>query len=597
MADANIIAPVSQSTATSGVSPQSPPPSEPGATVSGTIIGKDTNGNFLLRTPNGNLSLQSNLPLTYNSDIVIKFGQSETPGSNAKIISVNGEPFAEFLHTQQPEGDSISGNLLAQTSQSTKVPPENTQSQPQNIIRAVVVPTPTGNVVQPQTQQTNTGNVLANGANVIIRLPDVQETQTASPLEQANLPLPVKTVTETVQQISVETPAPKTTVAAQQEVVPVHAPNLQPTTANVSMQPYDSAARQQSANEPAQPAISSNPLYAAYSKQIAASIPQSEQPQATNQSAPGKTIQGQIITSGKGGTVTIQTQSGVVTLQADTVSSEQAAKLVTGTNVIIEPADNFAQTVLQAAIPQTPATFPEIAASWNSFKEIINLLNSNNEPVVNNTHAEPQKGNSLLSRLPVLGENFVSASLSFIKTLASGNANKILGDDSISNIRQNGRADLIQKFFGELANLTGIFSAKPEQQQTGWAASLVPFVFQGEVQQARIYVKRDAQNRKQSPDGQSANGTRFVVEVDLSEFGGVQMDGLVRRKQANTIFDLMIRSRNDFSSEEKSEITSIYNNAAAQTGFNGSIAFQVTNDFPIKPMDDILANKSSVITA
>jgi hypothetical protein len=89
---------------------------------------------------------------------------------------------------------------------------------------------------------------------------------------------------------------------------------------------------------------------------------------------------------------------------------------------------------------------------------------------------------------------------------------------------------------------------------------------------------------------------RFVMEVDLSELGPLQMDGLVRAKDKGLAFDLIIRSRTAFSTEDQAEMNIIYNSAAELTGFKGSLSFQTSHNFPVKPLDEILANQSRAIT-
>jgi hypothetical protein len=86
-----------------------------GSTISGTIAGKDANGNFLLRTASqGTLTLRSSTPLTYNSDVTVHIDTANANATTARIISVNGEPFSSFAAPDTPNSDSVSQTLLTQ---------------------------------------------------------------------------------------------------------------------------------------------------------------------------------------------------------------------------------------------------------------------------------------------------------------------------------------------------------------------------------------------------------------------------------------------------------------------------------------------------
>lgn len=653
MADPNLIAPLSQTTPTTPIGSQVQGAGEPSLLVSGTIIGKDANGNFLLRTDNGNLSLQSNLPLTYNSDVVIKLDQGQQPGqaTSAKIVSVNGEPIATFTQPGQQENDTVSNSLLTNTTTTsqtltntsqTQAPTTENQTTPTNTVRAVVVSAP---VAQPQTQTAATQTpALTNGTNVVIRLPQntpqpqpatqVTVSQTPTQASSQTPTTPTTTPPATTAQAAVtQTNAPETNAVAQtpqpQTPVPLNAapapqapqaPAAQPAQAQAQSPantvdaavPAPAVKVQQVAIESQTPVAQStlpqttpqlaspppppvsNPLYSAYIKQTVATLQQSGSQAdpvlaaiAVAPSQKANVVQGQVTSVNKDGTVTIQTPSGPVTLEPE--SAADTAKLSVGQSITIELPET-AQSSQQAGASSVPASFAEIASSWDTLKQIINVVNQD----ASNSSGSQADTNGLLARLPTLGPQFVSSSLSFVSALAGGNVNKILGDDTVNALKNNGRTDLIQKFAAELSTVSD-YSSKPGQQGTNWQSSFLPFVYQGELQQARLYVKRDGQNNKKG-GGAKAGGVRFVVEVSLSEFGGMQLDGLVRQKQANTIFDLMIRSRNAFSAQDQADITSIYKNAAEQTGFKGTLTFQVTNNFPVKPLEDILLGKDTSIT-
>ena len=620
MANVTIIPPAQVSAVTAGSSQtqsateagSSPVNLTPGAVLSGTITGKDSNGNFLLRTGQGTISLHSDTPLTYNSDVVIRLGSS---GNNARIISVNGEPFATFSAPDAEASDSLSPALLAQTGA-----PDAAATSAS--INAVIVSAP---AAEPTASATN-APALSSGSNVVIHVtaPSAGSTPAvASPATETQPANAVSGTTAGTAQIAAPQAAavaeeplaaaspPPANNAQQTAIIPNNA--LQSPSTTTSTTPVaqttvlekataivtPEAPPPVAATAPPENLPPANNLYAVYAKQSAAptstpAVPSPASPAtppaattAAPQTAPAPAstpapaatlIQGQVTSANANGTTTVQTPLGTVTLKAD--ASGISLPLAPGTSVTIEvPPSLIPAQILSSA----PATLTELANSWQTLNDIITVTQAGN----------PQAAQALTARLPQLGPEFAATSTSFIAAVASGNARKLLGDDVVETLRQSGRADLVEKFSSEAGTLSQAFN--PSEQKPGlqpsWQSFFLPFVFQESVQQARLYVKRDNPKKGRGTDDKQGDDTRFVVEVELSELGPMQMDGLVRKKEQDIAFDLMIRSHTAFSKEQMADITDLYSGAAELTGFKGAIGFQVVKDFPVKPLEETLIGK------
>jgi hypothetical protein len=608
-----------------------------GTLLSGTIIGKDASGNFLLRTLQGNFSLHSTTPLTYNSDVTIRIDTANGSGSNARIVSVNGEPFSSFSAPVTPEGDSVSPALLlpanaaepsapTQTIQAVVVSTTQTEGNtPQNVSQpltpgstitinvpnapeaqqtATNVPTPAAppdntvpaNVAkllqpasgQPVTPQTVTTASLPtnNSANISVpQTPASTSSSSAPQTETANIipaAISPNATAQTIAQAANTAAQPVTTTqpsatptqtttnaSTPSATLPENPPPVTQATTNTSTIPTSQGV---TANVNAQTTVPDPSLYNAYKQPVAASA---NVPTGTNVAQPNS-LQGTVISTNENNVVTLQTPTGTVTAQIPPGSPP----LATGAAVTIDLPAAIVPLVISQPLSSGPASLPELAGNWQTLSDILDVVSASNIPAAS----------TLRAQLPQLGADFLSSSFAFISNLARADAKKILGDDIINNLRQNGRVDLVQKFTSEVSDLSQAFAGIPTKQLS-WQMILMPFVFQGEVEQARLYVKRDGGNKKERKTHKDNGDTRFIVEVDLSETGPLQLDGLVRQKQDTTLFDLMVRSKQPFSSQQQAEITSIYNNAAELTGFNGAVQFQVSHDFPVKPLDDIESGK------
>src|SRR5579872_1903111 len=160
MAEVTIVPPAQvQTVAPAGGQPPQATPQpnlSPGTLVSGTIAGRDANGNYLLKTPQGIFTLQSATPLTYNSDVTIRIGANLAGSTSARIVTVNGEPFLQFSAPAPATSDSVSQALLTQPTEPSAPP------LPPGVLRAVVVQAPP--------PQAPAATALTQGSAVTVRL-------------------------------------------------------------------------------------------------------------------------------------------------------------------------------------------------------------------------------------------------------------------------------------------------------------------------------------------------------------------------------------------------------------------------------------------
>jgi hypothetical protein len=141
----------------------------------------------------------------------------------------------------------------------------------------------------------------------------------------------------------------------------------------------------------------------------------------------------------------------------------------------------------------------------------------------------------------------------------------------------------------EFSSLKG---AMADVQPPQWSFMLVP-VMKGDEMQNMRWFKR----KQDAEDGSNREGTRFVVELETDSLGNLQLDGLFFNQPREKQFDLVIRSTNPFTDDEKENITGIYNSYGEISGYRGSLRFEEVSTFPVHPMQDILEGEHGEISA
>ncbi len=89
-------------------------------------------------------------------------------------------------------------------------------------------------------------------------------------------------------------------------------------------------------------------------------------------------------------------------------------------------------------------------------------------------------------------------------------------------------------------------------------------------------------------------GARFIIDLELSHLGRIQIDGLTRKTNKN--FDLIIRSERDLGNQIKKQINTIYLNFSKIMTFSGQISFQVNKKFAEINLTHLKGNNFKGIT-
>ena len=115
-----------------------------------------------------------------------------------------------------------------------------------------------------------------------------------------------------------------------------------------------------------------------------------------------------------------------------------------------------------------------------------------------------------------------------------------------------------------------------------WRLFFIPLLGGDQVQQLRLFLRHGQQGSGGGGGGEEDDEpTRFVVELELSRLGDLQLDGLVRDKR----FDLILRTRAPLPEFMRRDIAQIFQDANGATGYAGNIGFQSSTAWRFMPIE------------
>ncbi len=197
---------------------------------------------------------------------------------------------------------------------------------------------------------------------------------------------------------------------------------------------------------------------------------------------------------------------------------------------------------------------------WPVLQEIAQILAQASAPIA-------QAFSNMIPN-PAAPQQMAPAALFFLAAMRGGDVEGWLGGRATDALRRAGRGDLITRLSQEGATLSRM-GAEPLGQE--WKATSLPLSWQEQILKIPVYYKRSEDERgtgNERGDGM----VRFVINLDLSRMGKMQMDALYR--EAAKRFDLILRSTQPFTKAAEHEMRGIFAGALEDLGLRGEMGFQ-----------------------
>ncbi len=508
-----------------------------GTLIEGNISGEQTKGMFRVNIPQGSFVMKTNAPLPRNAALVLQlvsFGQK----AHLQIISINGKPSLLALRQPRILNKTVNGPVAGGTPTSSPVGKGGKAS-----------PAPAPAFVALRKGATLTATLLKPPAG-----PGEGAAKDAAGTKSkinATTPTTAKGTTRAIPSIRTTTalqgggkpgsttPAGSSAGAAGKGAFPTANPFT--TRAKPVAFPVGSQMKVK---------VLSLNLASQQSARVTTVTASPARPPTPTALVPGSNITGVVTGKTSLGQPILKTNVGALSLATRTPAPVGSTMTLEITSELTAPRHT----------PATTKTIREVmiqSRTWPSLEEAMKVLEDISpaiaQQVTNTVIAQPN------TRLAANMMFFMSA-------LVGGNISSWIGDGALRTI-QRFKPELVEKLKGDFKSLEKM--AK-EPARGDWRISLIP-IYAGEgIEQIRFMTRNLGD--EETDENEETEGTRFVVDVNLSHIGRLQLDGLVQDKGKR--LDLIVRSDSVLSANMRDDIRGIFRHAGDIANISGGVTFQ-----------------------
>ena len=536
-----------------------------GVTLVGIVAGNDKNGNLIVRLAGNDLILSSPLALSKNAQLTLKI--DNVSGSFvATLLSVDGK-------TPATQPQTISNQLQQNPNALLKNPADTAKNafENPNILKVISVLNQGAGKIAPQATSQQTATIVAKSD--IVTLTSPQTTGVKAILVTAT-PEIVQSLKASLALNDSKTASATLTESLPEEVKPGAVLNLKITNAQ---NPKEQAVQGENKVLPGQEWMKEKGVPNANTKDPVKQMATNLQQLVQNFAASFKPLPNGniflnaiVIDTKPNGELLVETRFGKMIIDA----GSQYNNVQKGAVLHLELTSFTQMPKDEINLPEEELPLKTLARNWPALKELAD-------------HLAPQLGTAMPNKLAGIDNIFAGRMAAFMNAVKSGNIRDWLGANNYDALESDETGSAI---IGKLKHDMGILRELNTQTTFDgkWQTMLFPVYDGRELHQARLHVKYlpDENNKPERKVG-----TRFIVELDTSTFGEIQMDGLVHNNVASKYFDMIIRTHKPLAPEIESNIRQIFTDAGQITGFRGDIEFATMREFPLKIFDQLIEKK------
>ncbi len=207
----------------------------------------------------------------------------------------------------------------------------------------------------------------------------------------------------------------------------------------------------------------------------------------------------------------------------------------------------------------TPAdNAPLDAKDWPALRQIMAAIAA----------TDPELAHTLANTILPRPNRKLGAALTFLlSAMRGGDARGWLGEEAVSVLERNGRSGLLKQLEEKFRDAQ---RQSAEPMPGDWRPFTVP-LFEGQTPHPiDLYIHAFQGDEGNGGAEGERSGNRFLIDLELSHFGPLQLDGLVQSRR----FDLILRTHAPLPAELRNELTGAFADSVSAVGYAGCLSFQ-----------------------